>query len=488
MTERIATYDQGSAAAIRTFAARRALRLVPVAAFVLDLLLVLGSVVLAALGRHRLPLFPGDFDVASNLTVVGPALTALWLLLIRAFGGYDAKVFGAGTQELKAILSATSYAAGLLCVTVYLSHYPLARGFVVLSFALGLPAVALGRILLRRALVNARARGHLQQRTVIVGGSRHVDDIAAVMLRERWLGYQVVGALCPAAGGRTTPGGVPVIGDVTGVSAVLVLAHRVDVLFVTEGSGLGAADLRRVQWDLETHQVQLIVAPSVTDIAGDRVRMRPVGGLPLMHLEGPRWASALRGAKRTFDVVFSALLLMAVLPGLAVAALWIRLDDGGPVLFRQTRTGRDGREFACLKLRTMVVDAESRLPALRGDVVVGLFKLREDPRVTRPGRLLRRFSVDELPQLLNVLRGDMSLVGPRPPLPTEVLGYDADTRRRLHVRPGMTGLWQVSGRSDLTWAETVRLDLYYVDNWSMVQDLSILLRTVGAVLSSRGAY
>jgi lipopolysaccharide/colanic/teichoic acid biosynthesis glycosyltransferase len=189
-------------------------------------------------------------------------------------------------------------------------------------------------------------------------------------------------------------------------------------------------------------------------------------------------------------VVGSLALLTAFAPLFAVAALWIKPHDRGPVLFAQERAGRDATTFRCLKLRTMVVDAEARLAELHAQTGYdgGLFKLADDPRVTRPGRWLRRYSIDELPQLVNVLRGEMSLVGPRPPLPTEVAQYERDTTRRLRVRPGMTGLWQVSGRSDLAFDEAVRLDLYYVDNWSMVQDLAILFRTLGAVLGSRGAY
>ena len=215
-----------------------------------------------------------------------------------------------------------------------------------------------------------------------------------------------------------------------------------------------------------------------------------MGGLPLIHIEPPTWSDASRWGKRTFDLVGSSLLILAFAPLLAFTALQVKAHDRGPVFFRQIRTGKDGEAFSCLKFRTMCVDAEARLAALHAQTgyTGGLFKMQDDPRVTRPGRWLRRFSIDELPQLFNVWRGDMSLVGPRPPLPIEVEKYDADASRRLHVRPGMTGLWQVSGRSDLTYAEAIRLDLYYVDNWSMVQDLAILTRTLGAVLASRGAY
>jgi len=233
-----------------------------------------------------------------------------------------------------------------------------------------------------------------------------------------------------------------------------------------------------------------VVAPSVTDISNDRIKIRPVGGLPLIHIDPPTWTDAARWGKRTFDVVGSFALILAFAPLLAFAAASVWWHDRGPILFHQMRIGRNGEAFACRKFRTMVVDAEARLSELHAQTgyTEGLFKMACDPRVTAPGRWLRRYSVDELPQLFNVMAGEMSLVGPRPPLPLEVERYDDSTTRRLHVRPGMTGLWQVSGRSDLTWDEAVRLDLYYVDNWSMVQDLAILARTLGAVLSPRGAY
>ncbi|EYT48752.1 UDP-phosphate galactose phosphotransferase [Brachybacterium muris UCD-AY4] len=238
--------------------------------------------------------------------------------------------------------------------------------------------------------------------------------------------------------------------------------------------------------------MDLIVVPALSEISRDRVSMRPVAGLPLVHLEKPRSRDALRLSKRVFDVVASTVVLVLIAPVLAAVALAVKLGDGGPVLFRQVRAGRDGEPFHILKFRSMVTGADSRRPSPeaaardRGNAV--MFKLAVDPRVTRVGRFLRRYSLDELPQLWNVLRGDMSLVGPRPALPREVTEYDQDARRRLAVRPGITGLWQVSGRSDLSWSETVRLDLYYVDNWSFTQDLQILVRTVRAVMDARGAY
>jgi exopolysaccharide biosynthesis polyprenyl glycosylphosphotransferase len=311
-----------------------------------------------------------------------------------------------------------------------------------------------------------------------------------VLRRESWLGYQVIGALTPAHfPDEETRGGVPVLGNSDDVISVVSQAEA-DIVFFAGGALGSATQMRRIVWDLEHQAVQVVVAPSVTDVSADRIRVRPVGGLPLMHIDPPRATDAARWGKRLFDVAGSLALLAVLSPLFLVATLSIKLHDRGPILFRQTRVSRHGAEFPCLKFRSMVPDAEALLPQLHEETGHDgrLFKMPEDPRVTRPGRWLRRYSVDELPQLVNVLRGQMSLVGPRPPLPSEVANYDGDTGRRMHVRPGMTGLWQVSGRSDLSWEETVRLDLYYVDNWSMLQDLSILSKTLGAVVRSRGAY
>ena len=249
--------------------------------------------------------------------------------------------------------------------------------------------------------------------------------------------------------------------------------------------------MRRLAWDLEHEDIAVVIAPSVTDVSSERVSVRPVGGLPLIHLEKPRSAEAVRRAKRTFDIVCTLGLLLLFARSSRSPPSGCGTTTAGPILFRQTRVGRDGATFRCWKFRTMVTNAEALLAELHAAAGLrraGLFKMEDDPRVTPPGKWLRRFSLDELPQLVNVLSGDMSLVGPRPPLQHEVAQYDDDMARRLRVRPGMTGLWQVSGRSDLAWSEAIRLDLYYVDNWSMFQDLTILARTFGAVFGKRGAY
>ena len=235
-----------------------------------------------------------------------------------------------------------------------------------------------------------------------------------------------------------------------------------------------------------------MVAPSLTDIGGPRIHTRPVQGLPLIHVETPTYSGRKLYTKRAFDLVGSGLLTVALSPVLLVLAVLVKATSPGPVFFLQERVGLNGGTFPMVKFRSMVVDAEARLQELSAlDRAEGndvLFKMRNDPRVTKVGAFMRRYSLDEVPQLFNVLMGEMSLVGPRPPLAREVERYDVHVHRRFLVKPGMTGLWQVSGRSDLSWEDSVRLDLFYVENWSLVSDILILLKTARAVVRSEGAY
>jgi exopolysaccharide biosynthesis polyprenyl glycosylphosphotransferase len=449
------------------------------------------TVFAAILGRENTPFFAHqDVHVSDSVSIAGPAMIVGWVLMIFLGGGYRARTFGAGLDEFRRITNSSLATAALVGISCYLLRFQLSRGFFVLAFVIGIPVLVLGRYLLRRSVHRAREHGNLLHRVVIAGTEGHVDEIASVLRREKWLGYHVIGALVPDPGGRSaTHSGTPLLGSSRSIAQTAVEAEA-DVVFLAGGAFDSSADMRRLAWDLEDEDVQVVIAPSVTDVSSERVSVRPVGGLPLIHLEKPRSEAAMRRAKRTFDMVGSALLLLVLSPVLAFAALRVWRHDRGPILFRQTRVGRDGGTFHCWKFRTMVTNAEELLASLQEEQGFdgGLFKMENDPRVTAPGRWLRRFSLDELPQLFNVLTGHMSLVGPRPPLIHEVAQYDDDMARRLRVRPGMTGLWQVSGRSDLSWSEAIRLDLYYVDNWSMVQDLTILARTFGAVVRSKGAY
>jgi exopolysaccharide biosynthesis polyprenyl glycosylphosphotransferase len=468
----------------------RALNALPSTALAIDLLTVLGTVLLATLGRNHVVLFGTAGMVHGSVVRVTLPLIVCWIALIGLRGGYDRGIFGAGTDEYKAVVGASLLTAAVLGIGCYLTKFQLSRGFFVFAFVLGPILLAANRWLLRRWLHRERRAGALQQRTVMIGGSDHVDAIAGVLARESWLGYDVAGAITPAHHlSECTPSGIPVLGDVE-EAAELIRACDADVVFVVGGAFTHPGRMRELAWDLESENVRVIMAPGVTDVSSERVRIRPVAGLPLLHLDHPRSQDALRWAKRAFDIACASVLIGLTWPLMVWTAWRIRRYDGGPVLFRQTRVGREGNYFTCLKFRTMIVDAERVLAELHEQVGYesGLFKMQQDPRITRPGRWIRRYSLDELPQLINVLRGDMSLVGPRPPLPIEVDRYTLTQSRRLRIRPGLTGLWQVSGRSDLSWDESVRLDLYYVDNWSMIQDLQILGRTAKAVLGSRGAY
>lgn len=456
-----------------------------------DLVIITAATALAAIGRTGLEVFDVANDVNQVAQSVGLWIVAGWMLANLLLGTYTSSHFGVGTIEYARVCSAAGLTAGAIGILSYLTKFNLSRGFFVLIFAVGLPAVLLWRWYARRLVHHAHARGHLLTRVLISGSVTHVDDVAAVLEREAWLGFRIVGALVPSSRPiSATPRGVPVVGTTTR-TAESVLAEKADMVVFTEGAFPSAVDFRRIAWDLEGHHVQMAVVPSLSDISTGRIAMRPVGGLPLVHVGQPQSLGASRGLKRAFDLLGATALLLLASPVMLTFALATKLQDGGPVLFRQTRVGRDGELFECLKFRSMVVDAEAQLPGIthlnqNSDGV--LFKVARDPRVTRVGALMRRLSIDELPQLVNVVNGDMSLVGPRPALPSEVRRYVPDVQRRLHVRPGVTGLWQVSGRSDLSWEDTVRLDLYYVDNWSLVQDLSILAKTVHAVVRPRGAY
>ncbi|MFL6176773.1 MAG: sugar transferase [Ornithinibacter sp.] len=462
------------------------------AAVAVDLFVMTGVTLAAAFGRMRLPFFNAVGDVDNLVAVVGVPIVLGWVAAIALVGGYAAHVMAAGALEYKLVVRGSMIAAGTTGVICYLMRFQFSRGFFFLLILIGVPALLLGRFLLRRVTHALRRRGHLVSRVVVAGSPARVDEVALVLDRERWLGYRIVGAVVPAAESADhTPGGVPVLGT-TARTAAVVADTGCDIVLFAGGAVTSAQQMRRAAWELADSSVQIMLVPGLTDVASDRVRVRPAAGLQLMELEGPRAHAATRVSKRVFDLLGACVLLLLSMPLFIGTAIAVKVHDGGPVLFRQRRVGRNGNLFDCYKFRSMVTDAEALAAeaAARnkhdGDHV--LFKAEQDPRVTRPGRLIRRFSLDEMPQFLNVLRGEMSLVGPRPPLPGEVERYTDDVRRRLAVRPGITGLWQVSGRSDLSWEDSVRLDLYYVDNWSIVQDLAILSRTALAVLSSRGAY
>jgi exopolysaccharide biosynthesis polyprenyl glycosylphosphotransferase len=432
--------------------------------------------------------FGNDVTRYNRGYLVLSGLLPLCFLVALALGrAYERRFLFVGTDEYQRVLRAGLALTATVAIVSYACEIRLARGYVVIALPLAtLTGLAL-RFALRKRLHRARRRGTCLRRVVVVGHELAVVAITRQLRRERYHGLDVVGCcLPPDHDGRVA---LPVYGSFDDV-AHAVRAARADTVIVLSCPELDGQTLRRLAWRLERDDVDLIVASSLVDVAGGRTTIRPVDGLPMLHVEHPNLSGPGRILKAALDRLASALLLLLLAPLVALLAGAVRSTSPGPVLFRQVRVGKDGRTFVMYKFRTMHADAPARLAEIRhlNDYDGVLFKMRDDPRVTPVGRWLRRFSFDELPQLINVLRGQMSLVGPRPPLPEEVAVYPADVRRRLAVKPGLTGLWQVSGRSDLPFEEAVKLDLRYVENWSFSLDVMILLRTLSAVCRASGAY
>ncbi|MDP5183813.1 sugar transferase [Blastococcus sp. BMG 814] len=445
----------------------------------------------AAAGSGLLARFaPPDVGLTTASLAIAVALPAVWLFAMVVARSYESRYLWEGPEEFRRVFFAAALLLAIVGTVSWGLKLEVARGFVVVALPLATLLTLAQRQAHRSWLRRQRAHGRFQQTTLLVGHRTGVAALREQLHREADQGYRVIGYCLPHGSGlRSGPGGLPVLGALDEVVDV-VERYEVDTVAVLPSPELDGAVLRRLGWELEKTQADLLLAPSVSEVAGPRIRVRPVCGLSLLQMERPELRGLHRLVKESFDRTAAVLLLLLLAPILVAAAVAVRFDSPGPVLFRQERVGRDGRRFPMLKFRSMHVDAErqvARLAAVdEGNGV--LFKMRQDPRVTRAGRVLRRYSIDELPQLLNIVRGEMSLVGPRPPLPSEVERYGVEMHRRLVVKPGLTGLWQVSGRSDLSWSDSVRLDIHYVENWSLTLDLMILWRTVGAVFTGRGAY
>ncbi|RJS45418.1 sugar transferase [Nocardioides cavernaquae] len=467
------------------------LRRVVAAIGVLDLAVLAGAVASAAFITPFIArFFPVIHDETGRLLAAAPAIIAIWLCCLLVRGAYRRRIIGAGHDEFQIMVRATALAAGITFAVGFVTDIHISRPFVVASFAFGLIGLLVERYAVRKVVHSLRKRGSLLTRVIAVCEPGALDELVTTLARLPELGYQVVGTCLPGSGLESDVSlPVPRFG---GVDQIVPACEAVaaDTVLVGGGGASTSRALRQIGWALEGRHIDLVVVPSLIDVAGPRVHMRHLSGLPLVHIEEPQVRRAGGLAKRGFDVVVASLMLLILSPLMMAIALAVKVSDGGPVLFRQERSGRNGSTFRMTKFRSMVVDADSRINELSdfNDVDDVLFKMRNDPRVTVVGRPLRKWSLDELPQLFDVLRGDMSLVGPRPPLPREVELYPPEMHRRMLVRPGLTGLWQVSGRSDLPFDEAVRMDLYYVDNWSIVSDVIIMLKTARAVLLSHGAY
>lgn len=420
--------------------------------------------------------------------VFSAILVAVWMWVLGLIDSRSYRVIGTGATEYRRVADASFRLFGFIAIVAFLVRVDIARGYLLISLPAGVLCLVLSRWIWRKWLNRRRAHGEYSARVLLVGSETSVVQVAAELRRSPSAGYRVVGACIPS--GRvadTIPGtDIPVMGTVDTIERAL-RATGADTVAVTSTDDLPPFKVKQISWSLEAGRQHLVLAPSIMDIAGPRLHTRPVAGLPLIHVETPRFSRGQQFVKRLVDLVLSAVAIVLLSPVFALLALAIRVSSAGPVLFRQPRVGLRGDEFTMLKFRSMVVDAEKLLPALAaqqrdaGNEV--LFKMQNDPRVTRVGRIMRKFSLDELPQLFNVLGGSMSLVGPRPPLQSEVDQYADHVHRRFLVKPGITGLWQVSGRSTLSWEDSVRLDLSYVENWSLVADVGILLKTAKAVVA-----
>nr|WP_234816049.1 sugar transferase [Mycolicibacterium agri] len=428
-------------------------------------------------------------------TAYSAGLVVIWLAALAGFRTRSPKYMSAGIEEYRRVVTASFWTFGAVAMGELLLKLELSRGYLAVALPVGTLCLVLNRWMWRDHVVRQRASGRYQSAVLAIGDTEAVTNLASELADDPCSGYQVVGIGIPAYGpprgeyltinGREVPivGGVPYLLDaIKGCGA--------DTVAIAGTEYFGVKGIRRLIWELEPMNVELLVSPGVMDVARSRLAVRPIAGLPLLCIDKPQYQGAKRLQKRVFDFCFASVALTVASPVLVVTALAIKLTSRGPVFYSSERIGIDGKPFSMLKFRTMVEDADKELDTLlsanESDGL--LFKIRNDPRVTPVGRFLRRFSIDELPQFINVLRQEMSVVGPRPPLRREVEQYDDDVQRRLLVKPGVTGLWQVSGRSDLPWEKAVRLDLSYVDNWSMVTDILIIAKTVRAVFGRSGAY
>jgi exopolysaccharide biosynthesis polyprenyl glycosylphosphotransferase len=462
-----------------------------------DVIVVIGAVAAAHILRFGTVTSgsPWAGYASAAYSAVSVLIVSAWALVLAISHTRAQQVIGAGPEEFRRVWTATLWVFGIIAVISTLFKLEIARGYLAIAFPLGLLALSVNRHLARRYVAAQRRRGRFMTAVLAVGEPISATVLAQSLTRRPSDGYTVVGVCTP---------GVPQLENiiVPGLGSVRVFpyegdirhaiaASQADTVALTSAGELGPEGIRDLSWQLEKLGVDLVVSPGIVDVAGPRLTVRPVADLPLIHVDKPQYQGAKRFQKRAFDVCFSLLALLAASPVMIVAAVAVKATSPGPLFYRAERIGQDSVPFRMIKFRTMVVDADRRLAEVAelNDSAGGvLFKIRTDPRVTRAGRLLRRYSIDELPQFINVLLGEMSVVGPRPPLRSEVETYDHRVRRRLLVRPGITGLWQVSGRSDLSWDDSVRLDLSYVENWSMLSDLAIAAKTVGAICRGSGAY
>ncbi len=439
---------------------------------------------------HRLHVAVAGTDVPYGLAAV--FIAAVWWTVLGARDSRGRGVVGSGLEEYRRVISASLYAFAGVAIGAYILNAELSRQFFLVSLPVGTFLVLLGRWVGRGILHRRRAMGRAFTPTIVVGAAETVRDAVRDLRHNRNAGFRPV-----AIAVTESPGSAAILASPEIAALPLIdlesLRQRIDehqVRAVVVAPGLPRERVRQLAWELENSLVSLMFVPSLVDVAGPRMAVHQMQDLSLVSVDLPRFSGWNHALKRAFDVVFSLTALIVLSPVMALVAILIKAEDGGPVLFRQERIGARGTPFIVHKFRTMCVDAEARIDAMiaaAGGRAL-LFKVEDDPRITRIGKILRKYSLDELPQFWTVLRGPMSIVGPRPQVSREVAEYTSEAHRRLLIKPGITGLWQVNGRSSLSVEESIRYDLRYVENWSLIGDLTIVLRTMRVVLRPSGAF
>ncbi|WP_458688720.1 sugar transferase [Nocardia tengchongensis] len=446
-------------------------------------------------GSGAEPPLASQLPLEVRYTMVSAMLALAWSITLTLSGTRSPRVIGSGTEEYRRVVAASVKLFGGIAIVSLLLRIDIARGYLAIALPLGMIGLMVERRIWRRWVAGRRARGAYRTAMLVVGSPEAARAMVAAFSLDRDSGYQVIGVCTrtegPLAESVLEVGGreIPVVAsDHDVINAVR--RTGADTVAVTATDNLGPADFRRMAWELDELGAELIVTPGLVDIAGTRLTHRVVASMPMLHVEKPQYDRAKSIRKGMFDFCFAIAALLAIAPALAMIALAVKFTSRGPIFYLSERIGRDGQPFRMIKFRSMYADAESHINALiesnGGNPL--FFKIRDDPRITSVGKVIRKYSLDELPQFFNVLRGEMSIVGPRPQVQREVDSYDGVMRRRLLVKPGVTGLWQVSGRSDLTPEDAMRLDLSYVENWSMVLDLLLIAKTIGTVTRGEGAY
>lgn len=462
-----------------------------------DILAILAAGIAATIGRFGDPVGPVWYSSGGvELTYLALvfAAGAAWPLFLFAEHLYELRTLFWGSGEFKRVLKGVTLGAfSFVFLAFALKIESISRLWAFAFWILAMALVLVDRATVRSTLTHMRRRGRLFDRTLIVGTNADAAHLLSIILMTPETGLRPVGYVSlegeALVDGSLAPlSGVPYRGHTSEIVEV-IREQRIDTVLIV-ASAFDHDEISEILARLRGLPVDVDVSAGVFEVLATRMRMRELVGIPLLLVRDTPLSARRAALKRTVDVLVSSAVLLVGLPFWAALMVAIKLDSPGPVFYRQTRVGRLGATFAMFKFRSMRLGADSQIEELwdENEASGPLFKLKRDPRVTRVGGFLRKYSLDEIPQLLNVIHGEMSLVGPRPPLPTEVNAYSERDWRRLDVLPGMTGLWQVSGRSDLTFDEMIRLDLYYVQNWSFGLDGTILLRTIPAVLSSKGAY